>query len=78
MVIYDFQCGVCQQYFEARRAMDSSTAPTCTHCGSKDTTKVILGAPASVLNWRDSDSVHQSKRFRSRVVKPAYKEVLEA
>ena len=66
-VIYDYRCSACLTTFETRHPMDHTDPVPCPCCGSHDTQKV-LSAPASVLDWRDSDSVHASKRFRGRVL----------
>jgi len=67
MPIYDYRCVDCKETFEARRGMFDPTCPTCPECGG-DTEKVIVGTPASILDWKDSDSVHASTRFRPRTV----------
>jgi putative FmdB family regulatory protein len=66
MPLYDYRCGKCGVVFEQRHSMFYQGPVTCQECGSDDTDK-IMSSPASVLDWRDSDSVHESTRFRPRV-----------
>jgi putative FmdB family regulatory protein len=65
-VLYDYTCKTCQSLFETRHPMSFPGPVSCPFCGSHDTQKVI-SVPASVLDWRDSDSVHESTRFRGAV-----------
>lgn len=65
MPLYDYKCQN-KHIFETRHSMSFAGRVTCPQCGSDDTRKII-SAPASVLDWRDSDSVHGSTRFRPRV-----------
>jgi len=69
-VIYDYRCNDCNRIWEQRWPMHEKTNPSCI-CGSSNVTKLIVAAPASVLDWKDSDSVHLSKRFRPRTERRA-------
>ena len=69
-VIYDYQCYDCDRTWDQRWPMHAKTNPNCK-CGSSNVVKRIVAAPASVLDWKDSDSVHLSKRFRPRTVRRA-------
>lgn len=66
MPLYDYKCNACHSISEERHGMDFEGSVTCPNCGSNDTTKII-SAPGSVLDWRDSDSVHASTRYRGAV-----------
>jgi putative FmdB family regulatory protein len=66
MPLYDYKCRQCEHIYETRHSMNFTGRVTCPECGSDDTRKVI-SAPASVLDWRLSESVHNSTRFRQRV-----------
>lgn len=68
--IYDYRCLDCNRAWEQRWPMHETTNPSCT-CGSSNVAKLVVAAPASVLDWKDSDSVHLSKRFRPRTVRRA-------
>ena len=70
MVIYDYHCLDCGCTFERRHSMEYEGSIRCPECDGENTQKLI-SSPASVLDWKDSDSVHASKRFRSRVLHPA-------
>lgn len=63
---YDYKCRTCATVFETRHSMFSEDPVHCPNCDSEDTQKII-SAPVSVLDWRDSDSVHASTRFRGAV-----------
>lgn len=69
MPLYDYKCQ-CGHVFETRHSMSFTGRVTCPECGSDDTRKVI-SAPASVLDWRLSESVHNSTRFRGRTLNRA-------
>ena len=65
MPIYDYICDKCNSSFEQRHKMSFTGQVTCNGCG--EPVRKIISAPAVVMDWRDSDSVHESKRFRSAV-----------
>lgn len=71
MVIYDFKCSFCEYTFEQRREMGDNSPATCPKCGGD--ARKIISAPSIVMNWHNSDSVHESKRYRGRVLSPALK-----
>jgi len=62
---YDFKCTRCSSVFELRRKMGDSSPATCPVCGGD--AERIFSTPAIVMHWYDSDSVHESKRFRGAV-----------
>lgn len=70
MPIYDYHCLDCDSTFEERRSMFEEGQIRCPECNSENTLKLI-SAPTSVLDWKDSDSVHQSIRFRPKVLHPS-------
>ena len=70
MPVYDYHCLDCDSIFEKRHSMFAEGPIRCEECGGENTQKLI-SAPTSVLDWKDSDSVHQSKRFRPRVLHPS-------
>jgi len=65
MPLYQYQCEDCTAIFEQRHPMGSTEPVTCAICG--EPARKIISSPAIVMNWRDSDSVHESKRFRTAV-----------
>lgn len=67
MVLYDFICAnpECSHVFELRRHMSDISFVACPICGSE--ARKLISAPSIVMNWRDSDSVHGSQRFRGAV-----------
>jgi putative FmdB family regulatory protein len=68
MPLYDYKCKACSHTFEERKPMfgDGKDSTKCPECEG-EAERVIIGMPASVLDWRDSDSVHASKRFRPAI-----------
>jgi putative FmdB family regulatory protein len=70
MPIYDYICQKCRHVFEVRHRMTFDGEVLCPACTGNETTKLI-SAPASVLDWRQSESVHNSTRFRPSVHHPA-------
>ncbi len=66
MPLYDYKCQQCGKVFEVRHGMTFSGEILCPACAGNETVKLI-SAPASVLDWRLSESVHNSTRFRSSV-----------
>ena len=76
---YDYICQDCDTIFEARHAMDHEGPVACPKCSANCTRKVI-SAPTVIMDWRDSDSVHSSTRFREPVPNAALarKEVNDA
>lgn len=70
MPTYDYLCEGCQNTFETQHAMAYQGPVPCPACGSDHTHKVI-SAPVSVLDWKLSESVHTSKRFRPRTLNRA-------
>lgn len=70
MPLYDYQCQQCRNVFEVRHGMTFSGKVLCPACAGTEADKLI-SAPASVLDWRQSESVHSSKRFRQGVRNPA-------
>lgn len=67
MPLYDYKCSQCRIVFEVKHPMTFSDAITCPECASEETQKLI-SVPASVLDWQQSDSVHNSTRYRPPVV----------
>ena len=65
MPLYQYKCQSCESVFDQRHAMVYTGTVTCPYCG--EPARKIISSPAIVMNWRDSDSVHNSKRFRSAV-----------
>jgi putative FmdB family regulatory protein len=41
MPIYEFECGKCDDIFEAMRSVSDDTAPSCPACGSTRVTKLV-------------------------------------
>ena len=41
MPIYEFECGKCEEVFEAMLPVSGSGSAPCTACGSKSVTKLI-------------------------------------
>ena len=70
MPVYDYHCLDCDSIFERQHSMDEQGSICCDECGSKNTLKLI-SVPTTVLDWKDSDSVHQSIRFRPKVLHPS-------
>jgi putative FmdB family regulatory protein len=64
---YDYKCSACDTVYELQRSMFDESSVTCPKCGSQDAVK-LMSAPASVLDWRISESVHNSQRNRAAVV----------
>lgn len=64
MALYEYRCKVCGHVFEQRHPMSFTGVVTCL-CG--EPARKIISSPAIVMDWRDSDSVHASKRFRTAV-----------
>lgn len=69
MPLYDYQCTACSSVFEASHGMSEAGPGSCPNCGSTAIQKLI-SAPCIVMDWRDSDSVHASQRFRDAVRNP--------
>jgi putative FmdB family regulatory protein len=60
---YQYECQGCGRQFEAKLPMTESDRPVpCPTCGSD--TRKLISAPAVVLDWYKSESVHDSVRFR--------------
>lgn len=62
---YEFRCDNCQHNFSLQREMGKTGPAICPLCG-KAAAKLFT-SPAIVINWFDSDSYHESKRFRPSV-----------
>lgn len=63
-VIYDYECLSCGLVFEVRKPMSDDSPVTC-ECGGS--TRKLISSATSILDWKDSDSVHASTRFRAPV-----------
>jgi len=64
MPTYLFKCDECENRFESIRPMAERDRPAeCPECGSRNTHRRIA-MPAAVIDWRDSDSLANVKRFR--------------
>ena len=68
MPIYDYQCEQCAHVFEKRHSMMDDCPVPCPVC--EGTTYRIISAPASILNWKRSEYVHNSTRLRPRAENP--------
>ena len=65
MPTYTYLCKECDVPFEEVRSMNDLDRPApCPECGGGDTHRII-SAPAVVIDWRDSDSLARTKRFRT-------------
>ena len=71
MPLYDYRCEECDEIWEKDLPMNYRGFVTCPTCLSGRTRRIILSAPATVLNWwnasasDDTDGIMQ--RFRPRV-----------
>lgn len=64
MPLYDYQCLSCDHIFELKRGMFEED-PRCPECDNS--VRKIISAPASILDWRMTEAVVNSQRFRSAV-----------
>ena len=62
MPLSEYKCTACNAEFEQRHAMKFTGTVSCPKCS--EPARKVISSPAIVMNWRDSDSVHESKRFR--------------
>lgn len=71
MPFYDYMCEMCDEIWEEDLPMGFRGLVTCPICKSGHSKRLVLSAPATVLNWwnarASSDTDGITKRYRPRV-----------
>lgn len=63
MPTYVYKCNECHHQFERVHSMSRERPVACPECSGENTERIIQ-CPAIVMDWRVSQSIHDSKRFR--------------
>lgn len=64
---YDYKCNHCEVTFEARHPMIYDGPVACPTCAGEDTRKII-SVPTSIVDWKVSESLTYSTRYRAPVL----------
>lgn len=63
MPTYVYRCTDCNHRFERVHSMFLDRPIPCPECSGENTERIIQ-APAIVMDWNATQSIHESKRFR--------------